>query len=319
MRKRFVGKKRNEKRIGRKILCFFVLVLFSFFITFHISVKSIKENMTKEEIIDLLFQNGMGNNELLDFLKMNPTEFLFATSMGIRLPKSETVFLESDENGPNYEYIPDPSPTPVSEPIIYIYNTHQTEGYSKVGMSEYDIIPTVLFASYYLRERLNDYSLPTIVETTEMSEILRINQWSYSHSYDASRYLLLDAKEKNPSLKYFLDIHRDSISYEASTAEFMGKKYAKVLFVIGKEHPNYEQNLAFANRINEKMKQKINNISRGVIGKEGKGVNGIYNQDISPYSILIETGGQYNNIAEVTNTMEILASVLKEYIEENPK
>ena len=56
-----------------------------------------------------------------------------------------------------------------------------------------------------------------------------------------------------------------------------------------------------------------------VIGKEGKGVNGIYNQDISPYSILIETGGQYNNIAEVTNTMEILASVLKEYIEENPK
>ena len=111
MRKRFVGKKRNEKRIGRKILCFFVLVLFSFFITFHISVKSIKENMTKEEIIDLLFQNGMGNNELLDFLKMNPTEFLFATSMGIRLPKSETVFLESDENGPNYEYIPDQHPS----------------------------------------------------------------------------------------------------------------------------------------------------------------------------------------------------------------
>ena len=67
------------------------------------------------------------------------------------------------------------------------------------------------------------------------------------------------------------------------------------------------------------MKQKISTISRGVIGKEGKGVNGIYNQDISPYTILIETGGQYNNIAEVTNTMEILASVLKEYVEENPE
>ncbi len=319
MRKKFIGKRTKEKRIGRKILCFLGLVLFSFFITFHVSVKNMKENMTKEEIIDLLFQNGMGNNELLDFLKMNPTEFLFSTSMGIHLPKSETIFLESDEEGPNYEYVPDPSPTPVHEPLIYIYNTHQTEGYSKVGMSEYDIIPTVLFASYYLRERLNDYSLKTIVETTEMSEILRINQWNYSHSYEASRYLMLDAKEKNPSLKYFIDIHRDSISYEASTTEYLGKKYAKVLFVIGKEHQNYEQNLTFANQINEKMKQKISTISRGVIGKEGKGVNGIYNQDISPYTILIETGGQYNNIAEVTNTMEILASVLKEYVEENPE
>lgn len=319
MKKRFKGHRNKEKRMGRKILCFLALVLFSFLLTFHFSVKSMKENMTKEEIIDLLFQNGMGNNELLDFLKMNPTEFLFASSMGIRLPKSETVFLESDEQGPNYEYVPDPSPTPINDPIIYIYNTHQTEGYSKTGMSEYNIIPTVLFASYYLRERLNDYSLPTMVETTEISEILRINQWKYSHSYEASRYLMLDALEKNPSLKYFLDIHRDSISYESSTTEFMGKKYAKMLFVIGKEHPNYEQNLAFANRLNEKIKQKISTISRGVIGKEGKGVNGIYNQDISPTTLLIEIGGQYNNIAEVTNTMEILASALKEYIEENPQ
>ena len=42
----------------------------------------------------------------------------------------------------------------------------------------------------------------------------------------------------------------------------------------------------------------------------------IYNQDLIPNSLLIETGGQYNNIAEVTNTMEIIAQVLKEYIEE---
>lgn len=90
-----------------------------------------------------------------------------------------------------------------------------------------------------------------------------------------------------------------------------------MLFVIGKEHSNYQQNLDFATSLNELMKLKVNTISRGVIGKEGKNVNGIYNQDISPNSVLIEVGGQYNNIEEVTNTMEILASVLKEYIEEH--
>lgn len=90
-----------------------------------------------------------------------------------------------------------------------------------------------------------------------------------------------------------------------------------MLFVIGKEHPNFEQNLNLATKLNEKLKLKVNTISRGVIGKSGKNVNGIYNQDISPGSLLIEVGGQYNNIAEVTNTIELLAQILKEYIEEN--
>ena len=47
MRKKFIGKRTKEKRIGRKILCFLGLVLFSFFITFHVSIKNMKENINK--------------------------------------------------------------------------------------------------------------------------------------------------------------------------------------------------------------------------------------------------------------------------------
>ena len=317
MKRRFKAKRTNKK-LGFKLIAFFSLVLFFFFSVFHYVVKNMKENMTKEEIVHHLFQNGMGNREFFNFLQMNPTEFLFSSTMGIQLPKSEMVWQEEEETGPVYDYVPDPSPSrDAKTPMIYLYNTHQTEGYSKVGISEYDIVPTVLFASYYLREQLNDFGLPTLVETTELAEILRLNQWSYSHSYDASRYLILEAKKEHPSIQYFIDIHRDAISYESSTTESNGQKYAKVLFVVGKEHPNYEQNLKLATALNEKLKLKINSITRGVIGKEGKNVNGIYNQDISPNSLLIEVGGQYNNIAEVTNTMQLLARVLKEYIEEN--
>lgn len=316
MKKRFVGKK-SKKRTGVKCICFLCMVLFFFLLTYHILINHWKSTMTKEEVLDKLLKNGMGQNEFYNFLEMNPTEYLFSSAMGISIPKSESVFEEEDESGPVYEYVPDPIPKNDNlKPLIYIYNTHQTEGYSKTEISEYDIVPTVLFASYYLREKLNDYSLPTLVEANDISEVLRVNNWNYASSYLASRYLFLDALEKNTTLNYFLDIHRDSAGYNSSTTEYQGKKYAKILFVIGKEHPGYEKNLNFANSLNEKLKLKIPTISRGVIGKEGKNVNGIYNQDIHPNTLLIEVGGKDNSLGEVTNTMEVLATVLKEYIEE---
>ena len=49
----------------------------------------------------------------------------------------------------------------------------------------------------------------------------------------------------------------------------------------------------------------------------GAGVNGIYNQDFSPNTLLIEIGGQYNSISEVNNTVEVLAEVLNEVINSN--
>ena len=315
MKKRFIGK-RNKQKKNIKIITFFSLLIFFFFLSFHFFATTWKNNLTKEEVLDMMFHHEMGNNDFYNFLKMNPTEYLFSSAMGIRLPKSESIFEEEEESGPTYEYVPDPNPkTLIKEPLIYLYNTHQTEGYNMAGMSEYDITPTVLFASYYLREKLNDFGLPTLVETGNISEILKINGWNYGASYKASRYLFTDTYAKNKTLEYFLDIHRDSAGYDNTTTEYNGKKYAKILFVIGKEHEQYEKNLNLANHLNEKLKLKINTISRGVIGKEGKNVNGIYNQDIHPNTLLLEIGGKDNTIIEVTNTMEILASVLKEYIE----
>ena len=44
-------------------------------------------------------------------------------------------------------------------------------------------------------------------------------------------------------------------------------------------------------------------------------MNGVYNQDLSPKSILIELGGQYNEIEELNNTIKVLAKVILKYIE----
>ena len=61
-------------------------------------------------------------------------------------------------------------------------------------------------ASYLLKEKLNSKGLSTLVEDTNMTEFLNINNWNHASSYKASRILILDKKNKYNTLKYFIDI-----------------------------------------------------------------------------------------------------------------
>jgi len=168
--------------------------------------------------------------------------------------------------------------------------------------------------SYLLRENLNKEGISTIVEEANMSEILKQNNWNYSYSYQASRIVMEEKKKKYNSLKYFIDIHRDSIKKPYNTITIENKNYAKILFVIGKEHPNWNKNNELATNLNKILNTNYQGLSRGIIIKEGTNVNGIYNQDISPNCILIEVGGVDNTIEEVNNTMIVLSQILKKHI-----
>lgn len=202
-------------------------------------------------------------------------------------------------------------------PIVYLYNTHQTESYKYNKLTNYNIDYTVMFASYILESYLNEYEIESVVETTSMSQILNANGLKYKDSYKASRILLEQSILNYPSLKYFIDLHRDSSIYEKTTCELNGQKYAKILFVIGLEHENSAQNKAFAETLNEKLKAINPCLSRGIIEKSGEGVDGIYNQDFNGNTLLLEIGGQYNEINEANNTLKVLASILYEYIMED--
>ncbi len=213
------------------------------------------------------------------------------------------------------KYIPDPNPTSNNkEPILYLYNSHQTEEYNADLLMEHDIVPSVMTASYILREQLNNLGINTMVETTDLKKTLEEHNWDYTASYKASRLLLENAQAKYPTLKYFIDIHRDSISYQNSTINTASFTGAKVLFVIGTEHKDYEKNKEFATKISEALNQTVSGISRGILEKGGAGNNGIYNQDFNSNTILIEVGSSYNSIAQVNATMKILAECLKKVI-----
>ena len=203
-----------------------------------------------------------------------------------------------------------------NNPLIYIYSSHQKESYSKEYMDDYNVNPDVFLASHIMQEKLNAIGINTLVMEDSITTYLNDNKLDYSNSYLASRHFLTPIVNKYSSIKLFIDLHRDSASKDVTTTVIENKSYAKVMFVIGKEYDSYQKNLSVAVNINEKIKSKYKTLSRGIMQKQGQYVNGVYNQDLNENIILIELGGDKNNLDEVLNTISVLVNILGEYINE---
>lgn len=188
---------------------------------------------------------------------------------------------------------------------IYIYNTHQKEGYATKG--------NVFDAAHDLKKALENELLEVVVEEGSVTEFLNANNYDYRYSYVASRYFIEEELGKR-NYDLVIDLHRDAISKSASTATINGKKYAKILFVVGKEHKNYKKNQKLAESLNKAISSKYPTLTRGVLLREGKNVNGIYNQDLNENMILLELGANYNTYEEVQNTIHLIAPIIGEYI-----
>ena len=286
-----------------------------------------QKNISNSEFVRLLLAEGNPNftvqkKEKKNFLDSFLSLFHIDLVNPFQMIKSNYSYQDYADNSSDEEeqptgseYVEDPYPEKeVTEPIVYLYNTHQLEEYKQENQESYNVTPNVMMLSYIVREKLNDKGIPTIVEENDVSAFLQANNWSYASSYKVTRLLMEDAKTKNPTLKYFIDLHRDSVSKSISTATINGKNYAKVLFIIGLENPNYQENLTVTTTINNMLEEKYPGITRGIYKKEGKGVNGVYNQDFDKNTILFEVGGPENTIEEVLNTADAISTVLAEYI-----
>ena len=337
MAKMNLKKPKKKKRIRIKHLIFIFIIYISFAYTFYNMVKD-NNKISNEEFIKILVSSGNANilskyktinvvNSTMKYLlniNFKKPETILNTSIlkyGTVKRTEQTISVEYNDDYSNMDdlkkvskYITDPSPEVINNPLVYLYNSHQLENYNNDNLDIYGITPNVLMASYLLRERLTKLNIPTIVETANMSSILEKNNWNYSYSYRASRGLLVDKISKYKTLKYFIDIHRDSVGGNLTKVSINGKTYAKVLFIIGLDHNNWEPNYNMAVKLNNKLDNNYPNLSRGIMKKTGINVNGVYNQDISNNCILIEVGGVDNTIEEVYNTMDAIAQVLSTYI-----
>lgn len=304
MKKRFITRKKKRFR-GLKIFFFFLLFVFSLFFSFYILNKSNIEIDDKGLVQLLLNYNDNDANKIRKKIKSFfsvPSALLDNDYFEYVVPVSKNDDLTSSVDASD------------KKPLIYIYNSHQGEEYASSTLAEYTVAPTVMFADYIFQDVLEKNNYKAIVEEASIKEILNMNSWKYAYSYMASRVLLEDAKNKNPSLKYFVDIHRDSLEKGRTTIEIEGKKFAKTIFLIGLENENFEENLSFTEKINNLLNEKYPGLSKGIYKKGGPGVNGVYNQDFSKRAILIEIGGYENTPSEVLNSVLAFSECFMEVI-----
>lgn len=300
MKKRFKTSKHYKK--GKKLIILIVLIIVLLIVKFNI----ISVNLDKEFIENVLLDitnNRM--NSIVDYIDNN-------------IFNSPIYFLESqlDYKNTNKDDVNSFNYVAVSKPKIYIYNSHQGEKYSNEYLEDHNIVPDVLTAANILKDKLNNLGINTIVEENDILEYMKKNNLNHSGSYIASKYFLEKTIKQYDSIELYIDLHRDSISHDLSYVNINGKDCAKILFVIGLENENYKENLKVVEQINSIVSKNYPNLSRGILKKQGYGVDGVYNQDLGYNVILIEVGGYQNNINEINNTIDILASVLKEYINE---
>lgn len=324
MAKKFHTKKRKKHKLI-KILILILVCYFSFESTTYYVLKSqlatsneeFLQNILRDSNHYLLYQKSEENviakigKYFMDFDLEKPLSLLGVPTVEEQ-KKEEMVFQED----PDATFVSNPvEKTDVSSsPQVYIYNTHQTESYSMKTLEPYNITPSVMMASYLMKEHFQKEGIETIVEETNISDYMKEQGYQYAESYVASRTFVESILKKYPDLKLIIDLHRDAIPHDSSTITIGEKNYAKVLFIVGMNNPNYQANLSLAQSISDLINQSYPKLSRGIMSKSGSNVNGLYNQDLNGNMILLELGANENTIDEVQNTVEAIVPIISAYL-----
>jgi stage II sporulation protein P len=197
-------------------------------------------------------------------------------------------------------------------PMVGIYCTHSAETYTPFA-SQPKVTGSrggVYVAASVIADSLAQKGIGTVVDDT----IHDYPDWSssYANSKTTASRLLAE----NPELKVLIDLHRDAgVPKENSTCTINGKQSARIMLVVGsntrQEHPNWQQNKAFAEKIGAKMEEMYPGLLRTVKVQDGR-----YNQHLATNAILVEMGATENTIEEVEYASELLAEVLYAIINE---
>ncbi|EDL63717.1 stage II sporulation protein P [Bacillus sp. SG-1] len=244
------------------------------------------------------------------------------------VPPAEALNPENEARLQNTDKIENPSSgvapntnglTTGDKKTVYLYFTHTRESYLPYLKDEnnpdraHHSQINVTKVGDKLKEELENRGIGTMIDKTDFIDSLSKKGLDYWYAYQESRPAAQAAMADNKDLIYLIDIHRDSLRKDVTTATIKGQPYAKLAFVVGAEHPNYEKNLKLATELHNQLEENYKGISRGVFVKKGSGTNGKFNQDLTANSLLVEFGGVDNTFEELNRSSAALADVFAEY------
>ncbi|MBB6729748.1 stage II sporulation protein P [Cohnella zeiphila] len=212
-----------------------------------------------------------------------------------------------------------PPPASAETPVVFVYHSHNRESWFpelKAGIKDpNDSKTNITLVGKRLTDQLAKLGIGALHSDADYSSSVKDYNWNYSYKY--SLQTVQEAMARNKGLKFFFDIHRDSLHRKDTTTTIDGKDYAQVFFIIGHRNPDWAENEAFANSIHQVLEKDYPGLSKGIWGKTAASGNGEYNQSVSPDSVLIEIGGVDNTLEECDRTADVLAKVIADIVREN--
>ncbi len=204
-------------------------------------------------------------------------------------------------------------------PLVLIVHTHGTEGYSPNGAVSLpegqedarstDTQKNVVSVGRLLADTLIKNGVPT-AHCTVMHDSVQ-----YKDSYARAEETIKKYLDEYPTIKLVIDLHRDSIIKSSGevvrpVAELDGKAGAQLMCVVGtpwegERLPQWQDNLSLALKLRQALNAECENICRPVFLKSHT-----YNQEIAPYSLLIEVGASGNSLEEAQRSAVLLGEKL---------
>ena len=227
------------------------------------------------------------------------------------------------KNQTNYELTQDMLKPDISidNKNIVIFHTHSCESYTASDNFQYtptgtfrttDLNFTVTRVGTELENQLKQYN-KNVIHNTSYHDYP-----SYNGSYTRSLATVENILKSNPS-DIIIDLHRDAIGsrsdYAPSVKIGENDVAAQIMFVIGTNggglwHPNWNQNLKFAIKIQEKAEEMYPGLFKPIML-----TNSRYNQHTGKYANIIEVGATGNTLDQCITSMKYLAKIMDEVIQ----
>lgn len=275
---------------------------------------STEENV--EEIQEDIDNNGQiilanTNNVKTEVVTQTPiTESYNAQYGNVKIKNQTTYELTEEVLRPDIK---------IDNKNVLIFHTHSCESYTPSEKYPYtqtgnyrttDLNYTVTRVGTELEHYLKQYNL-NVVHDTSYHDYPSYNG-SYTRSLQTVENLL-----QTTSSDIIIDLHRDAIGSRpdyAPTVKIGDDYAAQIMFVIGTNegglwHPNWNQNLKFAVKVQEKAEEMYPGLFKPIMLTTSR-----YNQHSGKFANIIEVGSTGNTLEQCLNSMKYLSAVMNEVL-----
>lgn len=203
---------------------------------------------------------------------------------------------------------------------IVLFHTHSCESYTASEAYPYtatgnfrttDLNFSVTRVGTELEKQLKQYNYNVIHDMSYH------DYPAYNGSYTRSLATVENILKTTPS-DIIIDVHRDAIGSRSDYAPTVkigeNDVAAQIMFVVGTDngglwHPNWNQNLKFAIKIQEKAEEMYPGLFKPITLTKSR-----YNQHTGKYASIIEVGATGNTLEQCLTSMKYLAKVMEQVI-----